>query len=271
MNSPPVSGTSGPASQSKSGGHRRIPRRVAPSDEDREQAAGQKFECAHAVYFATPLTQGLNKCARCTGNRLRGLSRVSGRRRHLRRHVACVWRLRDAAPAGAVQTIYPDGRCELIVHLATPPRCWDARTGWHPQSMTPLRGAARDRHCASHFRARSTASGLRLQPAASAPLVAQHRLGSFRDRVVDLAGIDAAFGALTAFALPAPSRGRPRPDVAAAGPAHRGLLTLDHAHRSRGGAPRSASPGRRAHGRHGARRGAQHARVPDPLPRRSGA
>ena len=40
----------------------------------------------------------------------------------LRRHVQCVWRLRDPSPSTEPQTIYPDGRCELIAHLGEPMR-----------------------------------------------------------------------------------------------------------------------------------------------------
>ena len=128
---------------------------------------------------------------------------------NLRRHVACVWRLRDAAPAGAVQTIYPDGRCELIVHLATTPRCWDARTGWYPQSMSlfAAQGATAIRLA---FPGPLDCIGLRLQPAASA-VIAQHRLGSLRDRVVDLAGIDAGFGRSLRSAVRAFARDDPAP------------------------------------------------------------
>ena len=42
----------------------------------------------------------------------------------LRRHVQCVWRLQMPAQSSAAQTIYPDGRCELIVHLKQPMRAF---------------------------------------------------------------------------------------------------------------------------------------------------
>ena len=109
----------------------------------------------------------------------------------LRRHVACVWYLRDEAPVAEVQTIYPDGCCELIVHLGPPMRACDAEHGWHIQAAllfaAQQRGAVR-----LSAQARVHCLGVRLHPAASA-LVAGARLPSLRDRIVDLAGLDAAF------------------------------------------------------------------------------
>jgi AraC-like DNA-binding protein len=106
----------------------------------------------------------------------------------LQRHIQCAWRLNDPAPAAGVRTIYPDGRCELIVHLATPPRTWDATAGWREQAPTLF--AAQH---ASAVRLESTEAmhciGLRLQPAASALLVPRG-LARLRDRAVDLASID---------------------------------------------------------------------------------
>jgi AraC-like DNA-binding protein len=104
-----------------------------------------------------------------------------------RQHLECVWQLRDATPAGE-QTIYPDGCCEIIVHLGEPPQGWDAQRGWHAQAATlfaaqHLRAvrlkATRPLHCL----------GLRLRPEASAVLGADTRV---RDRIIDLAGVDAA-------------------------------------------------------------------------------
>jgi AraC-like DNA-binding protein len=109
----------------------------------------------------------------------------------LRRHIACVWRLTDDAPAGTPQTIYPDGRCELLVHLAPPPECWDMETGWLRQAPTLF---AAQRLTAVRLRVTQPLDclGLRLRPAASG-LVAGASLGAHRDRIVDLAGIDRAF------------------------------------------------------------------------------
>lgn len=107
----------------------------------------------------------------------------------LRTHLASAWRLVDAAPAGEAQTIYPDGCCELIVHLASPPRGWDAQRGWHDQAATlfaaqhlgPVRLlASRPLDCV----------GLRLQPEASAVLGGRSLV---RDRILDLAEVDAPF------------------------------------------------------------------------------
>jgi AraC-like DNA-binding protein len=102
----------------------------------------------------------------------------------LQRLVECVWTLRDDAPQAGVQTVFPDGRCELILHLATPMR-------WHPldaraRRQTPLLFAAQQRgpirlqaegalHCV----------GVRLRPAASALLVGP-ALAAMRDDIHDL-------------------------------------------------------------------------------------
>jgi AraC-like DNA-binding protein len=109
----------------------------------------------------------------------------------LRRHIACAWRLREPQPAGAIQTIYPDGRCELIVHLLTPPVCWDTVIGWHPQAKTVF-AAQRVAAVRLELKRPLDCVGFRLQPAASASLAAGHPQ-ILRDRIVDLSGIDRAF------------------------------------------------------------------------------
>ncbi len=111
----------------------------------------------------------------------------------LRTHVVAVWRLADQAPAGTVQTIYPDGHCELIVHFGAPPDCWEERAGWHSQARTLFAGQR-----LSAVRLRSAAAldclGLRLQPEASG-LAGLDTLRDSRERIVDLAGVDASFSA----------------------------------------------------------------------------
>ncbi len=120
----------------------------------------------------------------------------------LSRHIACAWRLREPSPAGAVQTIYPDGRCEIIVHLLSRPRCWDTVAGWHVQAMT-LFAAQRVAAVRLELNRPLDCVGFRLQPAASAAIVSGHPQ-NLRDRIVDLAGIDRGFsnalrGAVRAF------------------------------------------------------------------------
>lgn len=106
----------------------------------------------------------------------------------LRRHLACLWRLEDTEPTGEVQTIYPDGCCELIVHLGQPPHCWDELAGWHVQART-LFAAQR----LSAVRLRSTAPmdclGIRLRPEVSCAL-GPEALRRGRERILDLASID---------------------------------------------------------------------------------
>ncbi len=106
-------------------------------------------------------------------------------------HVECLWHLRQPRSAGAAQTIYPDGRCELIVHLATPPRCWDAVSGWHEQARTLF---AAQRVVAVRLEAAGPLDclGVRLRPAAS-NVVLRGAAARFRDRVVDLATLDPVF------------------------------------------------------------------------------
>jgi AraC-like DNA-binding protein len=108
----------------------------------------------------------------------------------LQRHVQCVWRLSDVAPAPGVQTIYPDGRCELIVHFGKPPHCRD-ETGWHEQAPNLF---AAQRATAVQLRSSGVVDclGVRLQPAASA-LIAGRSLPQHGDRIVDLEGLDATF------------------------------------------------------------------------------
>ncbi len=111
----------------------------------------------------------------------------------LRRHVRCLWQLRDEAPDEAVQVIYPDGCCELLAELGTPmhfqgldgqvrsdqPFCFAA------QQRGPIRLLATGPvHCI----------GIRLQPAASA-LVAGAQLPSLRDHAPDLHTLHATFAA----------------------------------------------------------------------------
>jgi AraC-like DNA-binding protein len=109
----------------------------------------------------------------------------------LRRHVQCVWRLRDSSLSTEPQTIYPDGRCELIAHLGQPMRIFEPEGGWRQQAHCVFAGqhqaairlaAVGEVHCI----------GVRLRPAASAAM-AGARLGEFAERTVDLAQIDARF------------------------------------------------------------------------------
>jgi AraC-like DNA-binding protein len=124
---------------------------------------------------------------------------------HLRRHVRCAWHLTMAAAPGHVDTVYPDGCCEIIAHRAEPLRAWEASRGWHAQS--PLLFAAQGRtavRLAAH--APADCVGVRLQPAASA-LIAGDRLPDLRDCIVDLGSFDAGFAAAfgAAASLPEPA------------------------------------------------------------------
>jgi AraC-like DNA-binding protein len=117
----------------------------------------------------------------------------------LRRHVRCVWRLRDPAPVPQLQVIYPDGCCELILHLDTPMQAHDGVHGWQRQ---PACLFAAQQRSAIRLKAGPTLAclGVRLQPAASAA-VAGPRLVALRDSIVDMAGIDGALARSLASAL----------------------------------------------------------------------
>jgi AraC-like DNA-binding protein len=123
----------------------------------------------------------------------------------LRRHIQCVWRLVDEAPRG-VQTIYPDGRCELIAQIGGQSRLWDAVDGWHVQAPTLF---AAQRVTAVKFEplGRLDDIGVRLQPAASN--LVTRELAAMRDRVVDLASLDRGISRALASAARAFVAGRP--------------------------------------------------------------
>jgi len=126
----------------------------------------------------------------------------------LANHIECVWRLRQSRAAGAPQTIYPDGRCELIVHLATPPRCWDNVRGWHIQARI-LFAAQRVVAVRLETRGKLNCIGVRLRPAVSNTLVRGAGV-RHRDQVVDLAALDPAFARALADAARKFGRGSPQ-------------------------------------------------------------
>jgi AraC-like DNA-binding protein len=126
----------------------------------------------------------------------------------LRPQVAGLWQLRDTTETTDVQTIYPDGFCELIVHLGEPPECQDERA-WHPQADTLF---ASQRLSAVRLRRHAPLDciGVRLQPQAS-NLLGDGILRASRDRIVDLAGIDAQLSRALRAAAPAVLAGEAAP------------------------------------------------------------
>lgn len=109
----------------------------------------------------------------------------------LRRHVQCLWGLRDDAPGDAIRVIYPDGRCELLAELGVPLRFHgpdgeiraDQALCFAGQQLGPIRlQAAGPVHCI----------GVRLT-AACGGLVAGALLPDLRDRAPGLHALDAAF------------------------------------------------------------------------------
>lgn len=98
-------------------------------------------------------------------------------------HVQCLWRLRDPRPPADVQTIYPDGRCEVIVHLGVPME--DDRDGrWQGQPKVLF---AAQQRTAVRLRAAGPVDciGIRLAPAASS-CIGGRQLADLRDRIVAL-------------------------------------------------------------------------------------
>jgi AraC-like DNA-binding protein len=106
-----------------------------------------------------------------------------------RRHVECVWRLRSRA--AGLQTIFPDGRCELIVHFAQTPRIQDAEQGWQEQARV-LFAAQHRAALRLDTQGELDCLGIRLTPAASAAVVGA-QLSQLQDRVVDLSLVTSDF------------------------------------------------------------------------------
>jgi AraC-like DNA-binding protein len=109
----------------------------------------------------------------------------------LRRYVRCAWHLELDADPDHVETIYPDGCCELIAHRKHPMHALDAATGWRQQEQCLF---AAQQRSAIRLSARGDVDciGVRLHPAASA-LLFGGSLADLRDRIVDLASMDRKF------------------------------------------------------------------------------
>lgn len=107
----------------------------------------------------------------------------------LQRQVQCLWRLRDPDPPAHPQVIYPDGRCELIIHLGAPMQRRGSDGSWSDQSHCLFAAQQRD---AIVLRACEPLDcvGIRLRTAASS-CVAGACLAELRDQIVDLAALDA--------------------------------------------------------------------------------
>jgi len=109
----------------------------------------------------------------------------------LRRHVECVWRL--ISRTAGVQTIFPDGRCELIVHLGEAPRIWEAGHGWQRQAQV-LFAAQHRTAIRLDTQGELDCLGIRLTPAASAAVIGT-QLAQLQDRAIDLSDVTSSFAA----------------------------------------------------------------------------
>lgn len=116
----------------------------------------------------------------------------------LRRHVRCLWQLRDDTPSDEIQVIYPDGCCELLAELGVPLQM-HAVDG-EVRSDQPFCFAAQQRGPVRLQAAGPVLCiGVRLHPAASA-LVAGSRLPGLRDHAPDLHTLDDPFAKVFAAA-----------------------------------------------------------------------
>jgi AraC-like DNA-binding protein len=106
-------------------------------------------------------------------------------------YVQCIWRLMDAAPSDHVQAIYPDGRCEFIVHLSTPMRRLHPDGSWEQQAQCLFAGQQTE---AIRLQAQSAVDciGIRLNPPASEIAIA-NQVQHYTDRIIDLDSVNTEF------------------------------------------------------------------------------
>lgn len=102
----------------------------------------------------------------------------------LTRYVRCAWRLRGQSRQASIDTIYPDGCCELIAHRSQPPRWQSADQSWRSQGSTLFAGQFRTA-IRLEWKGEIDCLGLRLQPAAAGACI-DGSLPDLRDQVVDL-------------------------------------------------------------------------------------
>ena len=109
----------------------------------------------------------------------------------LRQHIQCVWRLSADGDPTYIDTVYPDGHCELIVHLKYPMQMLRPDKSWHLQADCLF---AAQQRSAIRLAARLELDciGARLQPAASAA-ISSTRLAELRDQIVALRDLDPDF------------------------------------------------------------------------------
>lgn len=109
----------------------------------------------------------------------------------LEHYVQCIWRLMDDAPNDQIQAIYPDGRCELIVHLGTPMRRILSNGSSEQQAHCLFAGQQTE---AIRLQAQADVDcvGIRLQPAVSSMAI-NNRAEKYIDQIIDLSNLNAEF------------------------------------------------------------------------------
>lgn len=108
----------------------------------------------------------------------------------LQRLVRCAWLLRGRSRHAVVDTIYPDGCCELIVHVGQVPRWRTVDRDWKSQAKTLF--AAQFRSAIQlEWKGEIDCIGLRLQPCVAGSYV-DEPLAGLRDTVADLARLNPA-------------------------------------------------------------------------------
>ncbi|MEZ5464704.1 MAG: AraC family transcriptional regulator [Lysobacteraceae bacterium] len=105
----------------------------------------------------------------------------------------CLWRWRDPEPSDHVQTIYPDGRCEIILHLGAPLQARSLSGQWEAQAKRLFSGQQR---APIQLRPGGPIDciGIRLRPAASL-LIGGDYLPGLRDRIVRLDDVQSSLDA----------------------------------------------------------------------------
>jgi len=109
----------------------------------------------------------------------------------LDRQIVCAWHLAGSAVPGQVDTVYPDGCCEIIVHLGRPPKIRGDSGRWVQQTQCLFASQHRSA-LQMAWQEEVDCIGVRLQPAASS-LLTGPAVFEMKDQVADLHALDPIF------------------------------------------------------------------------------